>query len=251
MIDKIKSPTTAESSKAKTKNYVNNIIPNYSKQNKVFVKNPYLFKEVISSVSLKSVMEQNGTTFIRNKCLCMFHNDRNPSMSIKNERYKCFSCGESGDVIDFIAKLYGYTPIQAVKYIIETQGLNIDMGGYQPDKEKQEADRKALEEKERKERAEKKVNDWINAMYRELCSVYRAFTDIKQDICDIEDIDDITDKQVYVLQNYDYIEYLLDELQWQYMYTDKWEYDYKKKAELYKNRQEMERLCQNYKNAIA
>ena len=41
-----------------------------------------------------------------NKALCIFHDDHNPSMSfdIKRNRFKCFSCGASGSVIDFIIK---------------------------------------------------------------------------------------------------------------------------------------------------
>lgn len=41
--------------------------------------------------------------------LCPFHEDRNPSFSVfpDSGRYKCFSCGESGDVIDFVARIEG------------------------------------------------------------------------------------------------------------------------------------------------
>lgn len=40
----------------------------------------------------------------RAKCVCPFHNDRNPSLNIDNSRgiYKCFSCGAGGDVFNFI-----------------------------------------------------------------------------------------------------------------------------------------------------
>lgn len=40
----------------------------------------------------------------RAKCICPFHNDKNPSLNIDNSRgiYKCFSCGAGGDVFNFI-----------------------------------------------------------------------------------------------------------------------------------------------------
>lgn len=40
----------------------------------------------------------------RAKCICPFHNDRNPSLNIDNSRgiYKCFSCGAGGDVFNFV-----------------------------------------------------------------------------------------------------------------------------------------------------
>lgn len=34
--------------------------------------------------------------------LCPFHTEKTPSFTVSKERYKCFGCGKSGDVIDFI-----------------------------------------------------------------------------------------------------------------------------------------------------
>ena len=50
---------------------------------------------------------------------CPFHKDKNPSMSLRrHNRYKCFSCGESGDVIDLQMKLGEMRFIDAVKKLI-------------------------------------------------------------------------------------------------------------------------------------
>lgn len=51
------------------------------------------------------------------KALCPFHDDHNPSMGIKNNRFYCFACGESGDVIDFVMKKEGLNFTQAVKFL--------------------------------------------------------------------------------------------------------------------------------------
>lgn len=38
---------------------------------------------------------------------CPFHEDRKPSFRVyAGERFKCFSCGKSGDVIDLASGLY-------------------------------------------------------------------------------------------------------------------------------------------------
>lgn len=39
--------------------------------------------------------------------LCSFHADKNPSLSVSEEKglFHCFGCGESGDVFDFVMKL--------------------------------------------------------------------------------------------------------------------------------------------------
>jgi DNA primase len=38
---------------------------------------------------------------------CPFHEDKTPSFSIKGDRFKCFGCGESGDMVDFVKRYYG------------------------------------------------------------------------------------------------------------------------------------------------
>lgn len=53
----------------------------------------------------------------KGKALCVFHDDHNPSMGIKNNRYRCFSCGASGSVIDLIRKIQGLDFKEAVKYL--------------------------------------------------------------------------------------------------------------------------------------
>lgn len=51
-------------------------------------------------------------------CRCPFHNDNTPSMKV-DIRYYCFGCGEKGDVIDFVGKLYGLRPYDAVKKLAD------------------------------------------------------------------------------------------------------------------------------------
>lgn len=74
-------------------------------------------EELAEAVDLVSVVESyNLPQFKRNgdraTCLCPFHDDHNPSMSIDGSRgiYKCFSCGAGGNVYNFVqecAKLDG------------------------------------------------------------------------------------------------------------------------------------------------
>jgi DNA primase len=58
--------------------------------------------------------------------LCPFHEDRNPSMSIspQRQRYKCFSCGVSGTVIDLYAKANGLNDLKAIRQLGQRMGLN-------------------------------------------------------------------------------------------------------------------------------
>lgn len=59
------------------------------------------------------------------KCLCPWHEDKNPSFSVdmRKNKGKCFSCGEGGTIIDFTAKMTGKNPLQAATKIVEDLGL--------------------------------------------------------------------------------------------------------------------------------
>jgi hypothetical protein len=54
-------------------------------------------------------------SIMRNMTNCIVHDDKNPSMSIKANRAKCFSCGFKGDVIDVYMRLKGVDFKTAVK----------------------------------------------------------------------------------------------------------------------------------------
>ena len=50
--------------------------------------------------------------------LCPFHSEKTPSFFVFNDNhYKCFSCGERGDVIDFTQKMYGLSFPDALKHL--------------------------------------------------------------------------------------------------------------------------------------
>jgi len=57
------------------------------------------------------------------KGLCPFHADRNPSLSIKGERWRCWSCGEGGDIIDWIKKFHGIDTSTAIKILADRAGI--------------------------------------------------------------------------------------------------------------------------------
>ena len=47
--------------------------------------------------------------------VCPFNQDRNPSMKV-DERFYCFGCQATGDVIDFTAKLFDLKPKDAAMF---------------------------------------------------------------------------------------------------------------------------------------
>ena len=67
---------------------------------------------------------------------CPFHSEKTPSLSAYDhgQKWKCFGCGEQGDVIFFVMKLFGLNFGQAVLRINEDFGLGL--GGRRPNRRK-------------------------------------------------------------------------------------------------------------------
>lgn len=60
------------------------------------------------------------TNLIENKrdtAICPFHNEKTPSLYLKNNFYHCFGCGANGDTIDLVMHTKGFTFKQAVEYL--------------------------------------------------------------------------------------------------------------------------------------
>ncbi len=65
----------------------------------------------------------------KNKGLCPFHDDHSPSFSVHSEKqiYKCFSCGESGNVITFVQKYNNISFLEALKLLADRVGIKLDI----------------------------------------------------------------------------------------------------------------------------
>ena len=59
--------------------------------------------DIIDIISESVKLKRAGRNYIG---LCPFHNDKSPSFSVSQDKqiYKCFSCGEAGNVITFVMK---------------------------------------------------------------------------------------------------------------------------------------------------
>jgi DNA primase len=53
------------------------------------------------------------------KACCPFHNESTPSFSVSKTRqtFKCFGCGQAGDVLEFVIKYKNYSLPEAVEYL--------------------------------------------------------------------------------------------------------------------------------------
>ena len=93
----------------------------------------FISKEVIDEIKAHNDIVDVIGSYIdlneKNKALCPFHDDHTPSFSVHPDKqiYKCFSCGESGNVITFIEKINGISFSEALKLLADRAGIKIDV----------------------------------------------------------------------------------------------------------------------------
>ena len=86
-----------------------------------------MIAEFKQNINLVSLVESSGIELnlrgTRHVGLCPFHAEKTPSFFVfQDNHYKCFGCGEHGDVIDFVQKLYGLSFRDALKHLGIEQG---------------------------------------------------------------------------------------------------------------------------------
>lgn len=79
--------------------------------------------EKLRSLSCESVAQRLGITVHHHKALCCFHNDHTPSLTFKNNKFKCWSCGESGDSISFVMKVLGKDFLDACRWLADEHNV--------------------------------------------------------------------------------------------------------------------------------
>lgn len=82
------------------------------------------FETVKQTVTTRQAAERYGLSVNRSgMARCPFHADHNPSMKV-DDRFYCFGCGASGDVIDFTARRFGISLKDAATKLAADFGSN-------------------------------------------------------------------------------------------------------------------------------
>lgn len=90
-----------------------------------------IFQDIKDRVDLKDLVRYYGLDVdYGGFACCPFHIERHPSFKVYEDHYHCFGCGEHGDHIDFVQKIYELTNIEAAKKISSDFGLGLDKGNF-------------------------------------------------------------------------------------------------------------------------
>ena len=159
-----------------------------------------LFETVKSAVTVKQAAEHYGCKVNRGDMICCpFHDDRHPSMKLNRDYFYCFGCGANGDVIDFVARLFGLSSYEAAKKL--AYDFCID-----PDKPPA-----AMALKKPYPLARAFRNDEIYCQ-RVLCDYLHLLEEWKAKYAPQSPKDDPDDRFVEACQMIEYVNYLLDVL---------------------------------------
>ncbi|WP_096020279.1 DNA primase [Campylobacter lanienae] len=86
-------------------------------------------------------LKKSGANFV---CVCPFHNDKHPSMSISPSKgiYHCFSCKAGGDVIKFVMEYEKLGYVEAIEKLASIYNVALE---YTSSKNESKIDKKILE----------------------------------------------------------------------------------------------------------
>src|SRR5205807_8994959 len=81
--------------------------------------------DIVDVVGSYVALRKTGQTF---KGLCPFHDDRRPSFDVdpRRQRYRCWSCDKSGDVIQFVQEHENVSFLEALDMLARRAGISLD-----------------------------------------------------------------------------------------------------------------------------
>src|SRR5574344_106522 len=80
--------------------------------------------DILDVVSKDVILKKSGTNYWG---LCPFHNEKTPSFSVNPSRgiFKCFGCGEGGDIITFLMKIRNQSFKDVIIEHAQTLGIEL------------------------------------------------------------------------------------------------------------------------------
>jgi DNA primase catalytic core len=108
---------------------------------------------IVDEVAESVVLKRAGGQY---RGLCPFHKEKTPSFNVSAEKgiFKCYGCGEGGDVFAFVQKIRGFSFIDAVRYLANKYGVQL----VESVEQREEQDKRAM----------------IRSLYEETCLYFQS-----------------------------------------------------------------------------
>lgn len=81
--------------------------------------------DIVDIISSYVQLKSTGPSY---KARCPFHSEKTPSFMVNRDKqiYKCFGCGEGGDVLNFIMKIENLEFVEALKLLAERVNISVE-----------------------------------------------------------------------------------------------------------------------------
>lgn len=114
--------------------------------------------DIVEIISTYLTVKKAGKNF---KALCPFHIEKTPSFMISPERqtFKCFSCGEGGDIFSFVEKMEGLDFYNALKLLAGKAGVELKTDSIRFGDREHKADKKTKIFE---------INEWTKKVYHKI-----------------------------------------------------------------------------------
>lgn len=165
-----------------------------------------IFQEVREHISALDVARAYGLEFdAHGRAKCPFHDDKHPSMSFKNGRWRCWTCGIGGSSIDLVMRLFGLDAKGAIQKLNADFNLKLPIGRPMTVQESAEA-------KKRRELAErhKAFEDWRETLERKCLLAWQIGRDINERIRTGEDERLLTPQEIFAWERREWVDYIRD-----------------------------------------
>lgn len=172
-----------------------------------------LADEVKARVTMTDILNTYGFHLVMGRMPCPFHNGQDRNFSVKNNRsYRCWVCGESGDVITFVQRYFGLDFQNAIIKINQDLQLGLNIGETEPkrDKKAEQAERKANERKRLLEERKREATE-LRTRYDEALEAFTSCDTIMMRCRPISPSSGVSSVYSWAAQNIDRLWYELKE----------------------------------------
>lgn len=114
--------------------------------------------DIVEIISSYLTMKKAGVNY---KANCPFHHEKTPSFMVSPERqtFKCFGCGEGGDIFTFIEKIEGVDFYNALKILADKAGITLQTRSVTYGQKEYKSDKKTRIFE---------INEWTKKLYHKI-----------------------------------------------------------------------------------
>lgn len=138
---------------------------------------------------------------------CPFHNEKTASMKIYPTGYNCFGCGENGDILAFVSKLFGVSFPDTLKRLDDDFNLGLYADKSFKEMRKSHYKQRQLQAKRQREKAER---ERAEAQYWAVFDEWQRLTENKRKYAPQSPDEELHPLFVEALKKIAYQEYLLE-----------------------------------------